>query len=260
MNLFNKMLYGNALGGNPWYVGGMVFKGGKNKSKSTTTTESKVEIDDRYDPYVEQAMTDLKAGYDSGALSQVAGTSSLQQEAFDAMSGNSERGLDAIYDARGSMYDAMNGTGLFDPAEIDALEKAAIDQMAKERGIMNDQFASAGAMGGSRQAIAAGDADAQLANALAQIKYDQLNRTQDNARWGAESLTSSGVTESDTFNNNVLAMTEMGNLQRQIEQEELDKDLKGLEAYMTGIQSFQDIISTQTTTTTQESSSKKKGK
>lgn len=259
MNLLNKMLYGNSLGGNPWKMS-MAFKGGKSSGTSKTTTTSKTEIDPRYEQDVSNAMGALREGWESGALSQVAETSSLQQEAFDAASGQSERGIGAITDARKSMYEAINGEGMFDPAEIDALERAAIDQSAKERGIMNDQFATMGAMGGSRSAIAAGDRDAQLANALAQIKYDQLNRKQDNARWGAESLTQSGSLESDTFMQNITGMTELGNLQRQIDQEILDKDLKGLEAYMTGIQSFSDLISTQTQTSVTEQSQKKKGK
>jgi len=125
---------------------------------------------------------------------------------------------------------------------------------------MNDQFATAGAMGGSRQAIAAGDKDAQLANALAQIKYDQLNRKQDNAMWGSESMTNSGQAESSTFINNMTGMAQLGAEQRAIAQEIEDADLKGLEAYMSGITGMQDLITTQRTTSTGTSESAKKGK
>lgn len=259
MNLLNHMLYGRSLGGNPW-KSTMAFKGGKSQSTNTQNSTTTKEVHDAYKADVGLAMGDLRAAYTSGDLSKVAGESALQTEVFNTASGKSEVGLDAIQAARGTMEDAMAGTGMFDPAQIDALEQQAIDQAAKERGVMNDQFASAGAMGGSRQAIAAGDNNAQLANALAQIKYDQMNRKQDNAMWGSQSMTESGGLESQTFINNMTGMAQLGAEQRAIAQEVEDADLKGLEAYMSGITGMSDLITTQRTTSTGTSESSKKGK
>jgi len=260
MNLFNHMLYhGRGSGGNPWKAG-MVFKGGKSTGTSTNTSTQTAEVHDAYKKDVSLAMGDLRKSYTSGELSKVAGASDLQNEVFATASGNSERGLDSIAAARGTMQDAMSGTGMFDPAATDAMEQEAIDQMSRERGNMNDQFATAGAMGGSRQAIAAGDKDAQLANALAKIKYDQHNRKQDNAMWGSGAMSDSGALESQTFINNMSGLAALGAEQRNIEQEVQDADLKGLEAYMSGITGMQNLITTQKSVSSGTSTESKKGK
>jgi len=234
----------------------MVYKGGGGEtSTSNTVSESSMQVDDAYQADVDQAMKSLRSQYESGSLGQVAGASALQEEAFAAASGTSELGLDAIRDARSGYSDAMEGTGMFDPAKTDALERAAIDQAAKERGIANDGIATMGAMGGSRSAIAAGDRDAQLTNALAQIKFDQENKSKDWAMWGTDGMTQSGALESQTFGNNMDRMTALGEIQRGITQEELDADAKGLESYITGITAMTDLISTQTSTSTATSES-----
>ena len=255
MNLFNKMLYGDKN-----WTQGMAFKGGGSESTSTETSESKLSIDPRYEQDVSTAMGELRTQYESGSLSKVAGASSLQEEAWKAASGSSEIGLDAIKASRSTMDDAMNGEGQFAAVNVEDLERAAIDQAAKERGIMNDQFATGGAMGSSRQAIAAGDADAQLTNALAQTKYDQLNKQRENAMWGSDAMGASGVAESQTFGNNMATITQLGEQQRMVAQEELDADAKGLESYITGINSMKDLITTQTSTSKGESKSEKSGK
>ena len=230
-------------------------KGGS-KGNSETTSSSKTVIDDQFRPHVDQGLADLKSVYDSGGLGMVAGASDLQLEAFADASGSSERGLDVIDEARGTYRDAMSGEGMFDPASIDGLERAAIDQSARERGVMNDNMAKAGMMGGSRAAIAAGDQDAQLSNALAGIKYDQLNKTQDRAMWGAETLAQSGNQEADLFTQNIRNIAELGGVQRGIEQEYLDADAKGLENYLAGLQSFMPIMtSTEQTSNTQQKQS-----
>lgn len=235
-------------------------KGGSGSSTQRTTSTSETQIDDQFRPHIDQGLADLKYAYDSGALGMVAGASDLQLEAFDAASGSAERGIQYIDEARGTYRDAMGGTGMFDPAQIDALEQAAIDQSLRERGVMNDNMAKSGLMGGSRAAVMAGDQDAQLANALAQIKYDQLNKKQQNAMWGAESLSGSGMQEAELFTNNVRNLTELGSLQRDIEQEVLDADAKGLENYLAGMQTFMPVMTSQVQTSVTEGSSSKRGK
>lgn len=230
-------------------------KGGS-KGSSNTTSSSKTVIDDQFRPVVDQGLQDLKAAYDSGSLGMVSGASDLQLEAFGEASGSARTGLDVIDEARGTYRDAMSGQGMFDPASTAALEQSAIDQSLRERGVMNDSMAKAGLMGGSRSAIAAGDQDAQLANALAGLKYDQQNKTQERAMWGAETLAGSGSQEADLFTNNIRNIAELGGLQRGIEQEYLDADAKGLENYLAGMQTFIPIMTSQeqTSKTTQKNS------
>lgn len=230
-------------------------KGGGGGSSSTTST-SGTKLNEEFKPVVDQGLADLKAAYDSGSLGQVAGASGLQEEAFAAASGSADMGLAEIDEARGTYRDAMSGGGLFDPADIAGLERSAIDQSARERGIMNDNMAKSGLMGGSRSAIAAGDQDAQLAHALAGLRYDQLNRTQDNAMWGAETLAGSGSQEADLYAKNLSNLFQIGGEQRNIEQEGLDSEAKGLENYLAGIEVFTPLMSEQVQQSNTESSNK----
>jgi hypothetical protein len=235
-------------------------KGGGGSSDSTTTSSSKTVIDDQFRPHVDQGLADLKSVYDSGGLGMVAGASDLQLEAFEEASGSANLGLDVIEESRGTYRDAMSGQGMFDPAQIGDLERAAIDQASRERGVMNDNMASSGLLGGSRSAIAAGDQDAQLSNALAGLKYDQLNKTQERSMWGAESLSASGNQEADLFTQNIRNIGELGGVQRGIEQEYLDADAKGLENYLAGMQTFMPIMSSTEQTSDTKQKSKSGGK
>lgn len=235
-------------------------KGGGGSGSSTTTSSSKTVIDDQFRPHVDQGLADLKSVYDSGGLGMVAGASDLQLEAFSEASGSANKGIDVIEEARGTYRDAMSGNGMFDPAQIDALERAAIDQSNRERGVMNDNMAKSGLMGGSRAAIAAGDQDAQLSNSLAGLKYDQRNMQQERAMWGAETLSASGNQEADLFTQNIRNIGELGGVQRGIEQEYLDADAKGLENYLAGLQTFMPVMSSTEQTSNTNSNNKSGGK
>ncbi len=230
-------------------------KGGGGEQNSTTKSSSSTKLNKKFKPVVNQGLKDLRNAYNSGDLGQVADVSSLQQEAFDAASGTERMGLDVIEESRSAYRDAMSGTGMFDPASIAELERAAIDQANKERGVMNDNMAKGGMMGGSRAAVMAGDQDAQLANALATLKYDQHNRSQDLALAGADSLSNTGTMESELFSNNVRNIAELGNLQRTIAQEQADSKAKGLENYLAGMETFTPLM----TETKQNSTTKSSG-
>jgi hypothetical protein len=250
----------NAPGLRDYHYPGMVFKGGGGKQKGSgkTSSESWNELDK---PFKEQNLAiagDLQSAYESGELSQVAGASDLQNEAFDAVSGSSERGIDAILAGRGTYNDAMEGTGMFDPVQIDDLENAAINKAKRARGVANDRIATGTTLGGSRSAVVSNDMDAQLTDALAQTKYDQLNRVQDNAKWGAQASQASGESESSTFTQNLNNIAQLGGEQRGIEQEGLDAKAVGLERYITGFNAVAQNAMTQRSTS--KSTSKSSGK
>lgn len=233
MNVLNLM---GAPGVRDYHYPGMVFKGddGKQSSTGQTTTTSSSELDAKFKDMNSDIADDLESAYSSGELGQVAGASDLQEEAFSAVSGTEERGLDAITAGRGTYDDAMSGTGMFDPTSIDALETAAINTSQKARGVANDTIARAGVLGGSRSAVVSNDIQSQLADKLAQTKYDQLNRTQENAKWGAQASQASGESESSTFAQNLNNIAQLGGEERAIEQEGLDAPAIGLERYITG--------------------------
>lgn len=108
------------------------YKGGGSDQTSSTKSSSSTKLNAAFKPVVDTGLADLKSAYDSGALGRVAGESDLQREAFDAASGTADLGLDAIRESRDTFRDAMSGEGLFDPASIAEMERAAIDQANKE--------------------------------------------------------------------------------------------------------------------------------
>lgn len=116
-------------------------------------------------------------------------------------------------------------------------------------------MAKGGMMGGSRAAVVAGDQDAQLAHALAKLKYDQNTQVQERAMWGAGSMSDSGSREAEVSGSNIRNIAELGNLERSIAQEEADAEAKGLENYLAGIESFSPLM----TSTVQKSTTKSKG-
>ena len=226
-------------------------KGGS-KSTSTSKSTSRTAINKDFQPVVDQGLNDLKSMYDSGKLGQVAGPSDIQQIVFDRAEGALDKGLDVMDTARSTYEDAMSGTGLFDQLDIGELERAAIDQAQLESGLMDDQIAKAGLLGSARSQIVAGDREAQMANALAQLKFDQRNLVQERAMWGADSMMQSGTGEANLLQ----GYAGLGEMQRGIEQELLDADAKALENYLAGMQVFTPLM----TETVQESTTKQKSK
>jgi len=227
-------------------------KGPKQTSSSTST--SSTQINEDFKPVVNQGLGDLKAMYDSGALGQVAGESELQRMVFDRAEGALDSGMDAMGAARGTYEDAMAGTGLFDALDNDAIKQAAIDQARLESGLANDELSKSSLLGSSRASIAAGDREAQMANALAQMDYDQQGLVQEHAMWGADSMMNSGTGEAGLLD----AYLGMGGVQRDIEQEQLDGDAKALENYLAGMQVFTPLMTS--TVQTGSSQSQSKGK
>lgn len=222
----------------------IVFKGGESSSSTSRNV-----IDDPYKKDVKIAMKELRRGYEAGDLSQVADVSELQRDAFEAAEGTADTGLGAVAEAQNTYRQAQAGEGIFGLSNIDALERAAIDQSKKESTMISDAAASAGVMGGSRAALAAGANEAQLANALAGLKYDQINRAQDLAKWGAGSMEQSGVTESGILTGNLSNLASLGGEQRNVTQELMDAKAKGLESYMNALSGMMPAISSQVSTT-----------
>lgn len=226
-------------------------KGGSS-STSTTKSSSRTAINEDFKPIVDQGLNDLKAMYDSGALGRVAGESEIQSMVFDRAEESLDRGLEVMDLARGTYEDAMAGTGLFDELDIDALKQASIDQARLESGLVNDQIAKSGLLGSSRASIAAGDREAQMANALAELEFNQRNLVQERAMWGADSMMNSGTGEVNLLQ----GYAGLGDMQRGIEQELLDADAKGLENYLAGMQVFTPLM----TSTVQESQTQQNSK
>jgi len=227
-------------------------KKGGSKSTSETRSTSRTAINEDFQPVVDQGLSDLKSMYDQGKLGQVAGESELQQMVFDRAESSLDRGMEVMDSARSTYEDAMRGTGLFDELDIEGIKQATIDEARLESGLMDDQIAKAGLLGSARSRIAAGDQEAQMANALAELEFNQRNLVQERAMWGADSMMTSGTGEATLLQ----GYAGLGDMQRQIEQEMLDADAKGLENYLAGMQVFTPLM----TETVQESRTKQKQK
>ena len=224
------------------------------ESTSVTNSSSSTKINEDFKPIVDKGIADLDTLYESGKLGQVAGESDIQKLVFANAETSMNKGIAALDSARGTYEDAMAGTGLFDPATTDALKRAAIDQAKLEMGLQNDSMAKAGLLGSSRAALAANDLQVQMANSFAQFDMDQHNLVQEHAMWGADSMTNSATSDAALLD----AYLGIGDVQRGIEQEQLDADAKGLENYLAGMQVFTPLMteSVSNSKTVQESSSK----
>lgn len=224
------------------------------ESTSVTNSSSSTKINEDFKPIVDQGLADLEAMYNSGKLGQVAGESDIQKLVFANAEDSLNKGMGALDDARKVYKDAMKGKGLFDPASTDALKQNAIDQARLEMGLQNDTMAQAGLLGSSRAALAANDMEVQMANSFAQFDMDQHNLVQEHAMWGADSMSNYGTGEAALLD----AYLGIGEVQRGIEQEQLDSDAKGLENYLAGMQVFTPLMteSVSQSKTVQESSSK----
>lgn len=249
MSLMTNLLNPVSRHLNNWNVAPRKGGGG---GTSTSKTTSSTTMNKDFQPVVDEGLAELEKLYGEGALGKVAGTSGLQDMVFDRSEGALDKGMEVMGTARETYSDAMEGTGIFSNGDNAAVKQAAIDQAAKEFGIQSDDVAKAGLMGSSRAAIMAGDKEAQLANAMAGLDYEQADKLKERAMWGADSMMQSGQGEAALLD----AYMNMGNNQRDIEQEQLDAEAKGLENYLTGIQAFTPLMTNQEQKTVSKSEDK----
>jgi hypothetical protein len=202
--------------------------GGGGGDTSSTTTSG---IADEFSPDLKALLEQAQGTYAAGDLGQVAGTSDIQGTVFGAAPSRINAGLGSIAGGQDVAYDASVGQGLFGTGSTQALKDAAIRDARTAFAPVADAEAAAGLVGGSRQQLAAGEREAQMAGVLSSIDYQAEQERRVNALSGGGALISGGQAEAAINQGNLGGLAQIGGMQRDVQQEVLDANALALERY-----------------------------
>ena len=201
----------------------MRFKKKYGGGGGTTTSEN---IPAWARPYIERAAQSAEAQYSAGNLDNVAGPTASQQLAFtggaSAIAKAGGVGLDTLQDQQ-TRLQQMAATGGAEELQ-DAL---ALDIGMGEAGVRN-QFGATGTLGSSRNALAsATSADAAKAKYAQQVINNKMTAEGALGQSVSGSSSLAGKTASD--------LAQLGNQERSINQQLMDKDWQALQRYASTI-------------------------
>ena len=188
-------------------------------------------IAEEFKPDLKNLLGNAKNEFDQGDLSNVAGSSNLQNTVFGNAQGRLNAGLGSVASGQDTAYDAAKGQGMFGRADTTALKQAATRDAQAAFSPVRDAEANAGLIGGSRQAMAQGDREAQMAGTFAGIDMQADQERRSNALNGMGGLMSGGQAEAGINQGNLSSLAGLGEMQRNITQEVMDSDALGLERY-----------------------------
>ena len=150
-------------------------------------------IPDWYKPYIERGAQNAQAALESGALSNVANLNQTQVQGLDATVDAANKAADQ-YDvgvgAQNKLSQIASGQEIV-PASTGAttaLKNNAVSQAQAAWAPTQASLASQGQVGGARGALLAQQRDANLANQLAGIDYQDLNARRQAAQSAAGSV------------------------------------------------------------------------
>ena len=194
---------------------------------STTST-----IPEWMRPSIENVTTKAGEAYDAGDLSQVAGTSGLQEQAFGGAAENiastGEQGL-TLLQAQQARLNKLADTSV--PSSVALTnQKNAIVQDAKTRTAkLGTQYGSAGTLGSARQAVQQGAQNAATTAELAKLEADfETNRVKN--QLAAEQALGTSVGQAGGLaSGTASSLASLGGQQRSIEQQQADATWQGIQ-------------------------------
>jgi len=203
--------------------------GGGSGGGGTTVTET---IPSWAKPAIQKVQSEAESKYGSGALSKVAGTSDLQEQAFtqgaEGISSATSGGLTALQDQQAR----LSGMATVPSADVLAAKKADVLYEA-QKGVagLNTGFGAQGTLGSARQAVMQGAQNADTTGKLAKIDSDYETQMFKN-RLDAETALGSSVTGASSIaEKGASSLANLGGQQRGIEQQGLDSAWQGLQRY-----------------------------
>lgn len=187
-------------------------------------------------PYVSNAMQTAEDQYNAGNLGAVAGTSSLQEQAFtqgaQGISTATTSGLDALQGQQSRLSNMATAPS----AETLAAQKADIVYNAQKNVTgLNTGFGSQGTLGSGRQAVMQGAQNAETVGKLAQADADYENKMFQNRLAAEQALGGSVSSASNIAQGGASALSNLGGQQRTIEQQQADSDWQALNRYASTI-------------------------
>jgi hypothetical protein len=204
---------------------GIVSKGGGGGD----TIES---IPDWYRPFIEKAAGQAGAAYDDGALGQVAGLNEQQQQGIDALSGAANESMNQYTSANAAtdvLKQASAGEGIYGAGATQGLKDSAIRDAQTAFAPVGASLASSGQIGGARAGLLAGERDANLASALADIDYQDLSDRRTLTTGAAQKIIGNTSTMQDAAGAGANYQGQAGQMLQEQSQRELDSTYQGLQ-------------------------------
>jgi hypothetical protein len=176
-------------------------------------------IPEEFRPYIHKALREAEGAYDRGALSQVAGASSIQDKAF-GQAGNLEQATSNAFTRFNESQSRLSE--LADKGNIDGVMASAAFNAAKAQAGIGRNYGATGTLGSARQRIETGTMEAEMTDkARQQVFQNKLAAEQ-----GLGSAATAGVA---TAAGGASALGQLGDTQREIEQQKLDSTWQGIQ-------------------------------
>lgn len=242
--LLSKLITGDGFGPT------ICRKGGGGGSQTSVSG-----VPEEFKPYVTEGLRDAQSAYKSGALSEVAGLTPEQQEAFQrrkelgGRGGVYDRLAQDSYGAAQAYRDAASGTGLFGAdalgAQTQALESTIGEAQRNTLGQLQGQSALGGTLGSARGQAAINQG---LSKVAGDIAAQELGQRRQAALSGAQGVIGSGGQIGQQFGVGASEVGTVGDALQQQRQNELDRVHQGLGRFFGYLGS--PAVGSQSTTTT----------
>ncbi len=204
------------------------WKGGGGGSNETIES-----IPDWYKPYVTKAAGEATSAFDRGDLSKVVGFTGDQLSGMEGMRNAADMQQD-IYNTgsfgQNQLSEIAAGNEIV-PASTgatNALKSGAIADAQRAWAPAGSSLAAKGQVGGARAGFMANDRDAQLANQLAGIDYQDLNARRSAAATASQGLVGNVGSLQTGATTGSGTMMELGATQQDQSQREQDSAYQGL--------------------------------
>ena len=182
-------------------------------------------------PYIQKVMGQAESTYGSGALSNVAGISGLQSDAFgagaNAIKASTGAGMDTLADQQ-TRLKALASSGGYDTG---ALKDKAILEAGAKTAALGGQYGAGGTLGSARQAVQQGSQNAATAAQFATIDQAAEQQNFANKMTAEQGLGSSVGAQTGLATGAASSLANLGGQQRTIAQQEADAPWQGLQRY-----------------------------
>jgi len=186
-------------------------------------------------PYLENVGKAGEAAYSSGDLSRVAGATGLQEKAFTKGAGAIESAATSGASALGSQQQRLAELASKGAYDTKALKDAALLEAGMKTAKLGQDYGAAGTLGSARQSVQQGAQNAATAAAMAKIDQEAAQKAFENKMLAERGIGENVGGQSKLVTDATSSIANLGNQQRQIEQQGLDSTWQGLQRYASTI-------------------------
>jgi len=170
--------------------------------------------------------------YNAGNLSQVAGPSALQQQAFGTGAGGINQATQMGLESLQAQNDRLSNMAAMPSAATLQVQKDAIVQNAQQKVAgLNTNFGQTGTLGSARQAVMQGAQNAATTGELAKVDADYENKMFQNKLAAEQAIQQGASTASNIAGSGASGLAKLGSEERGIEQQQADAPWQALQRY-----------------------------